>query len=167
MEKSKKYFIGIDNGVSGSVAILCENSNSNLIFVKTPVRKELNYTKTKAYINRIDIIKLTELLSVVKDGEFIMALIERPMVNPTRWVASVSAIRALEATQGILETLNIPFAFIDSKEWQKALLPSGLKGDELKTASLDVGKRLYPSVVIKHPDYDGLLIAHYCKQKYK
>jgi hypothetical protein len=162
-----KIFIGIDNGVTGSIAILKEGSNSDFTFIKTPVKKELNYTKTKAYINRIEVIKLKELFSGLEGADFVMALIERPMVNPTRWVASVSAIRALEATQGVLEQLGIPYAFIDSKEWQKALLPSGLKGDELKTASLAVGKRLYPSVTIKHPDNDGLLIAHYCKQKYK
>ena len=34
--------------------------------------------------------------------------------------------------------------YIDSKEWQKELLPSGCKGEELKTASRDIGCRLFP-----------------------
>ena len=162
-----KYYIGIDNGVTGTVAILIGGNNKDITFVKTPVKKEQNYTKAKANITRVDGKKLKELLSVVKDANYFMALIERPMVNPKRWVASVSAIRALEATQTILEDLNIPYQFIDSKEWQRELLPKGSKGDALKKDSLDIGKRLYPNVELKHSDYDGLLIAHYCQMKFK
>lgn len=167
IDMSKRFYVGIDNGVTGTIAILEEGNNINPLFIKTPVKKEQNYTKAKANITRIDGIKLKSVLSKVVGADYVMVLIERPMVNPKRWVASVSAIRALEATQTILEDLKIPYVFIDSKEWQRELLPKGCKGDELKKASLDIGKRLYPNVDLKHADYDGLLIAHYCKMKYK
>ena len=91
------------------------------------------------------------------------------MINPMRFKAPVSAIRAMEATIIFLETTKIPYAFIDSKEWQKALLPHGLKGEELKEASVMVGKRLFPQFaefIQKHGDADGMLIAEYCKRKH-
>jgi hypothetical protein len=64
-----------------------------------------------------------------------------------------------------LEESQWAYEYIDSKEWQKSLLPKGLKGsEELKKASLDVGKRLFPSLDIKK-DADGLLIAEYLRRK--
>jgi hypothetical protein len=87
------------------------------------------------------------------------------MVNSTRFNASLSAIRALEATLIALEESKLPYEYIDSKEWQKHLLPKGLKGsDELKKASLDIGKRLFPSLELKK-DADGVLIAEYLRRK--
>lgn len=163
MSDKKRMFVGVDNGVSGSVGLISEDGSYS--FVRTPVKKELNYTKVKAYINRIDALELSKILSVCASNS--MVLIERPMVNPSRWVASVSAIRALEATQTVLEQLGLPYAFIDSKEWQKVLLPSGLKGEELKSASLDIGKRLFPNIEGKFADYDGMLISEYCKRKHR
>jgi hypothetical protein len=68
----------------------------------------------------------------------------------------------LEATEIVLEELQIPYQFIDSKEWQKVLLPSGLKGDQLKKAALDVAKRLFPKQEIVNAD--SLLIAEYCRR---
>jgi hypothetical protein len=93
-----------------------------------------------------------------------IAIIERPMINPTRFKASISAARSLEATQIIFESLGIPYMFIDSREWQKAELPKGYEGPELKKASMDIGCRLFPDkaeLIKKHKDADGLLIAHY------
>ena len=92
---------------------------------------------------------------------------ERPMINPTRWKASMSAIRCWEAQLIILEVLGVPHQFVDSKEWQRELLPKGIKGsDEQKKASKDIGKRLFPSLAdFKHTDFDGLLIAEYARRK--
>jgi hypothetical protein len=156
--KLSKVFIGIDNGVSGAITILSE-SGVVLKHIKTPVKNCLNYTKKKAFHNRVDFKKLKFELDTWKES---FCMIERPMVNPMRWVASVSAIRCLEATEIILEELQIPYQFIDSKEWQKILLPSGLKGDQLKKASFDVAKRLFPKQTIVNSD--SLLIAEYCRR---
>lgn len=164
MTKQTKCFIAIDNGVTGSIGIITENGES--YFYKTPVIKQLNYTKSKAYITRINTIELVKILSIANPLTS-KVIIERPMVNPGRFVATISAIRALEATQNVLDQLGLSYGFEDSKSWQKALLPSGLKGDELKSASLDIGKRMFPQLKIKHADYDGILMAEYCRNKYK
>lgn len=155
---SHRTFLGIDNGVSGGVTILSE-TGLILLHVKTPVIKHLNYTKKKAFINRVNFKELSNLLSPALNP---FCMIERSMINPMRWVASVSAIRCLEATEIVLEELQIPYQFIDSKEWQKVLLPSGLKGDQLKKAADDVAKRLFPKQKIVNAD--SLLIAEYCRR---
>jgi hypothetical protein len=155
-----KTFIGIDNGVSGAITIL-SNDNVILLHEKTPVKKCLNYTKKKAFHNRVDFKELEGILHAAGTDAFCM--IERPMINPGRWVASVSAMRCLEATEILLEELQIPYQFIDSKEWQRELLPSGLIKDELKIAADSVAKRLFPKQHIVNAD--SILIAEYCLRK--
>ena len=159
--ENKKVYIGIDNGVSGAITILSESGFVH-IHVKTPVKNCLNYTKKKAFHNRVDFQELTNILFDAIGNDIPFCMIERPMVNPMRWVASVSALRCLEATEIILEELQIPYQFIDSKEWQKVLLPSGLKKEELKKAANSVAKRLFPKLQIVNAD--SILIAEYCRR---
>jgi len=159
-----RAFIGIDNGVTGSVGILVEGLEP--VGFKTPTKKVLNYTKQAKNVSRLEVNKFEELLQthLPENKAGVLCSIERPMVNPGRFQASLTAVRCLEATLNVLEKLAIPYEFIDSKQWQKALLPSGLKGDALKHASLDVGKRLFPSV--KHvKDADGILIAEWLRRQ--
>jgi len=141
---------------------------------KMPVKNELNYTKSKQWINRIDMDKLIGIFSQIilnkslSDGSGMFAVIERPMVNPMRFKASVSALRALEATLLSVEQMGMKYRYIDSKEWQKELLPKGLKKEELKEASMQVGKRLFPEIDLKKfKDADGLLIAEYQRRIHK
>jgi hypothetical protein len=159
-------WIGIDNGVTGSIGVL--DSEGRSYFYLTPTKVELNYTKQKQNITRIDWMKLRDLL-VFKDS--CMALIERPLTGGYGFKALNSAMRSLESVLIVIEHLGIPFNYIDSKEWQRKLLPHGIKGStELKKASLDVSSRLFPEhreLIKKHKDGDGLLIAHYCKLQYR
>lgn len=161
----KKVFIGIDNGVSGSIACI---SDDRVSFLKTPVVVQQDYTKKKSNVTRIDVPHLSNLLANYtrdyKSSDIIVA-VERPMVNPQRFIATASALRAWEATLIVLEHLKLPYQIIDSKEWQKSLLPKGVSGVELKKASLDVGNRLFPEFrEEKHPDRDSLLIAEYLRK---
>lgn len=172
-------FIGLDNGVTGSIGLLVEDM---VIYKPMPVFRQLNYTKSVQWLHRIDAAALTAFLGDFRDGRAV-CVIERPMINPGRWKATVSAIRALEATQTVLEMLRIPYHFIDSKEWQHVMLPSGfwkIKPDkkgkgrlvadpkELKEASFHVGRRLFPQVDwTSFKDADGLLIAEYARRSHK
>lgn len=142
---------GIDNGVTGSIGFT--DGHRGFIF-KTPVFKDRYYTKKEKFATRVHTEKLKQLMESFKPTEVI---IERPMVNPSRFEASISAIRAMEATQICLEQLSIPYRFIDSKEWQK-YLPKG----DTKEQSLLKAQELYPDIDFKKfKDGDGLLIAHY------
>jgi len=161
-------YIGIDNGVSGSISVI--DPNGNIHYFKTPVIRSLNYTKTKAWLNRINVSVLKIILEPFTNdlSQPCICLLERPMLNPGRFKASISALRALEATLIVLEQLKIPYEYIDSKEWQKRLLPNGLEKEELKIASTEVAKRLFPSIEIKKDgDADSLLIAEYARIRTK
>jgi len=158
-----KNWIGIDNGTSGTIGIINEKES---VFMPTPIKSEQSYTKKKQNISRVRFQTLYNFLKPYSEDCHVM--IERPMVNPGRWAATVSALRALEATVIVLEILRTPFEYLDSKAWQKELLPKGVKGaPELKKASMDIGKRLFPQFedfIVKHGDADGILIAEYCKR---
>ncbi len=164
-----KLYIGIDNGVTGTVGCIYDNKTW---FFKTPVKSEQSYTKAKANISRIDMPKMLQELNQIifeTKPESVMCLIERPMVNPTRFQATTSALRALEATLICVELLKISFQYEDSKKWQKELLPSGSTKDQLKSDSVDIGCRLFPQhrdLIIKHKDADGILLAEYCRRKF-
>lgn len=164
-----KIYAAQDNGVSGSLAVLYPDGN--IFYKATPVQKSLNYTKVKAFINRLNYDEYAKMLqSQILDRNLpSILLLERPMIMPGRWKASVSAIRCDEAQRSVLERLRVPFRYIDSKEWQrdskntKGILPSGLEGDELKVASKQIGQQLFPSANIKK-DADALLMAEFARR---
>lgn len=155
-----KIYIGIDNGTSGTIAVIGDVITP--VFVHTPIKKEQNYTKAKKIISRLDCTAFLDIVKQKEDAE-VTVLLERPLVNPTRFVATTTALRCFEAELILLEILRYRIIYIDSKEWQSKMLPKGIKGsDELKKLSLDVGNRLFPQFRdFKHPDRDGLLIAEY------
>ena len=161
-----KLYIGIDNGVTWSIGIVDPMGYSN--FHKTPVNLQQDYTKTKKNVSRINVKDFTNIIKIEMGGRtHAKAIIERPMVNPGRFTATLSAVRCLEATLVILESLNIPYEFVDSKQWQKMLLPAGCKKEQLKTASLDIASRLFPEhkdKFKKQKDGDGMLIAEFARR---
>ena len=160
-------YIGFDNGVtSNGIGVIDQNQTAWLY--KLPIKKELSYTREAKNISRIDFNLLCELfekLKAIHIGDNFLVGLERPMVNSTRFNASLSAIRALEATLIAVEQFSFKYEYVDSKEWQKMLLPSGIKGsDELKKASLCIGKRMFPDLNLSK-DADSILIAEYLRRK--
>lgn len=168
---SHKIYIGIDNGVTGTIGWVGENLGPGI--EETPVKEEQSYTKTKKKINRIDYPQLFKLLKNVQgplEPAEVLVVIERPMINPMRFQASVSAARSLESTLIAVEQLGFPRIYVDSRQWQKMLLPQGCEGKELKKASMDIGCRLYPGgpteqIIRKHKDADALLIAEWARRE--
>jgi hypothetical protein len=158
-------YCGIDNGVSGSIGFVSEN---NSLFILTPTKLCTNYQKKAKQLNRIDFQGLRSLFSDFT-SENIKVFLERPLVNSGRFEATASALRAFEATIICLEELGLPYEYIDSKQWQKKLLPEGLKGSqEQKKASMDVGMRMFPQfaeAIRKHKDADGILIAEWARRE--
>jgi hypothetical protein len=159
-------YIGIDNGTSSNgIGVVTDRGKSYLF--KTPVKKELSYTKVAKKISRIDFPKLVEIFEEIKEiaeEDEILVGLERPMINPGRFFASMSAMRALEATLIVLEANEFSYVYLDSKEWQHVLLPKGLEKEALKQGSLDIGRRLFPKLTFKG-DADGILIAEYLRRK--
>jgi hypothetical protein len=116
-----KYYISLDNGVSGSVCILDE-SGKLMFYGPTPVRRKLNYTKAVGYSNRLDGTALRAILEPY--SEHCTLVLERPMINPGRWNATVSAIRCDEATNIVIDLLGIKLIYVDSRDWQTPMLPT-------------------------------------------
>ena len=158
-------YCGIDNGGTGTIGIINEDK---VFFVLTPCKKVLDYQKKAKHITRIDYPALYELLEDYPSLG-IKFFIERPIKNPGLFEASASGLRAFEATLICLEQLGYSYSVVDSKQWQKKMLPEGIKGSaELKKASVDVGCRLFPQfaeVIRKHKDADGLLIAEWARRE--
>jgi hypothetical protein len=162
----RNIYIGIDNGVTGSIGIV--SSDGDAIQIKTPVKKEQDYIKSKTrIIKRIDFIALYEFLKQFKDDETVKNItcrLERPMINNRFFQTAISAARSMEATINVLELLQIPYDYIDSKEWQRYMFPKGTK--DTKVASNTIGKRFFPTANIhSHEDFDGILIAEHMKRK--
>ena len=158
-----KVYIGIDNGTSGTIGIVGDQVSPTIIH--TPTKKEQNYTKAKQMITRLDWRGFSDLISAYCDYD-VVALMERPLVNPTRFKSTTTALRCFEAQLVLVESLGCRIIYVDSKDWQKEMLPKGVQGEELKKASLDIGNRLFPEFSsFKHPDREGLLIAEYARRK--
>lgn len=161
---SSKIWIGIDNGVSGSIGWVGANTG----FIKTPTFSCLNYQKSKAQtIARVSTSRLEDFLLDLAAKARVIVLLERPMVNPKRFAATASALRALEATLIVIEKLELSFTYCDSKAWQKMLLPPVKGAANLKRASQQIGSQLFPklkSQIVEHGDADGLLIAEWAKR---
>ena len=171
MTSQEKVYIGIDNGATGTIGLI---AGCNYRMYETPVEKKLSYTKKKQFISQLKTFEFQDIIYSFlsetghNENECIVIL-ERPLVNPQLFSASINAVRLFQAQLTILDMMEIPYMYIDSKEWQRTMLPSGIKGTtELKLASMDVGRRLFPSckdLISMHKDADGILIAEHARRK--
>jgi len=162
-------FIGQDNGCTGSIAILGLPDGPR--YYSTPVFEYYSYQKAKTRIHRIDVPKLKELYRALVGDSLGHLMIERPMVMPARFAATVSALRSYEASLIAAEEAlpNCSIETIDSRVWQKRFLPIGAKGPELKVASMQRGCELFPQfreMIGKRKEADALLIAEHCRKEH-
>lgn len=162
-----------DNGTTGTIGWRCGCTINEMIEV--PVKKRASFHKVPHSTTVIDVDALEKALRDMLDRAKVkpcdvIAYRERPMINPKRWQASMSASRADEAETIILERMGIEYHYVDSKAWQRHILPSsGKKGttsDILKAESKDIGCKIFEhsqsgiiDVIKKHGDADGILGA--------
>jgi hypothetical protein len=163
----QKIYIGIDNGVTGSIGIIY-NKTEKYKLIKIPIKTEQSYTKTKQQITRICFDNFFNLLNALKHQGNCKIALERPMINHTRFKATISASRCLESQLIAIEQLLLSYIYIDSKTWQKIYFPKGIKGSvNLKKISRDIGIRIFPEMkdeIIQQKDADGLFIAKYLRE---
>lgn len=140
-------------------------------FFEVPTFKHADRKKSKvSYTTRIDTNKLTDklLLSCV-DRANARAFIERPLINPMRFKASVSGIRAYEAALIVLEDLCIGYERVDSRTWQRAFWPAPAKGKKNNTKKLsrNIACQLFPHLKdkIEKSDGDSLLMAEWARMR--
>jgi len=153
--------IGIDNGTSGSFAIIGPNG---VVFDEMPIKDSL-LGKAGKHIKRIDVPKFMDILAHNKEKD-IFAYVERPFTGQFL-NAVLPAQRSFEAVLIALELLRIGYEVVDSKTWQVPVLGQIKGSSELKKASMLRGCQMYPkltSAIKAHGDADGLLIAHHFAQ---
>lgn len=163
-----KTVIFIDNGNTGSMGWYGEAGAG---FCLVPVKTRMSHHVKPHKIKAVDGPALSDIISdIIKQaghgGEGVIVCRERPMINPRRWKASLSASRADEAETIVLEAAGVPFIYMDSKTWQHGTLPSsgakGVTSSTLKAESMAEGLRLFPefsALIKKHKDADGILGA--------
>lgn len=164
MSDSQKIYVGWDNGVTGSISIITQD---DYFFYLTPVFKQQDYTNKKKIVTRIDISAIRSIFSGI-DSSKVLCVLERPAISPQRWTSSLSAIRAHEACLIIIEELGFSHMFVDSKSWQKEMLPVGSRTTiELKAQSFYAAIRLFPKCedeITKRGDGDSILISEWAKR---
>lgn len=183
---SHDVYIGIDNGVSGSIGVLWLMGNAANkmpdLFIPTPTFSSLNYTKKARNVTRVDVPALRRVFMAVVnhyDEPNVLVVLESPMINPGRFNATASALRAFEATMICIESVqralekragwaaSLSYMTTPSRSWQKVMLPNVKGNKELKRASAQIGcslfNKLAPAVKV-HGDADGLLIAEWARR---
>tara|TARA_R110001606_G_scaffold358238_1_gene509822 strand:+ start:312 stop:974 length:663 start_codon:yes stop_codon:yes gene_type:complete len=172
-----EWIVGIDNGTSGAMCVLkagCAHTFKPNVqhFWRTTSKEVRNYQIEEKYTTRLDVPAMIESLMPFTRLESVVAVLERPLVNPSKHTATLCAVRCFEAQLVVLEHLGIPYRFIDSREWQGALLPRGVKGSaNLKEAGRNWCREKYPHFAYEHDerkpmkyapdDADAVLIAYY------
>lgn len=157
-------FIGIDNGISGSIGII---EPDNYYFIRTPIFFTRDFHKEKRNINRVNVRALMDYLKLFIEDKYEIC-IERPFINKIGFSSTISSVRCHEATLIALDLIGSNYNFIDSKEWQKYFFKNCKGTSNLKKASLELGNKLFPKVSNnKHKDRDSLLIAQFCKERYE
>lgn len=189
IDKSKlqnvKLVIGLDNGATGTVCSIIPEMNY-IDFIQTPSIISLDYPKDLQYISRIDINELSKWIKkkIKKAKKFynqpikMIVVMQRPMVNPQRFKQSGNALRALEATIIMLQSLQIDYVIIDSKKWQHYFFGKNTMILDLKAQSMKKGlqilnnykirvkdKELMSDIIKKHGDADGMLICQFAVEK--
>jgi hypothetical protein len=152
-------YVGIDNGV-GSIGII---KDGKYFLYKTPVKKTLDYCKTKVrWINRLDVDEFEKILKEhIKDDNYYI-FVERPLLNSKLFFASITSVRILEAMIIVFEKNNYKYEVIDSKKWQKMFI--NVKGrSNIKKVVEELGKRMF-GIFEECKEYDGLFIAEYCRR---
>lgn len=189
IDKSKlqnvKLVIGLDNGATGTVCSIIPEMKY-IDFIQTPSIVSLDYPKDLQYISRIDINELSKWIKkkIKKAKKFynqpikMIVVMQRPMVNPQRFKQSGNALRALEATIIMLQSLQIDYVIIDSKKWQHYFFGKNTMILDLKAQSMKKGlqilnnykirvkdKELMSDIIKKHGDADGMLICQFAVEK--
>lgn len=160
------YYVGIDPGKKGGIAVIDVEHNSVKFLIKMP--EDENKEELKEFLTS---------LAPLRDLVGIKVITERPILKPHFINKPCSRCRTMMKTavmqQGVMTSLinygiilgflyayEIPFEEVESAKWKKAF-----KLDKDKSKSIKLAKQLFPSVTNDIKSHDGmaeaLLIAEY------
>lgn len=137
-----RYYVGIDPGKQGGLAIISHD-----------------LTEAIGFRFPDDFVEAANIMRDWKTQYSIAcAGIEKVGAMPKQGVKSMFSFgENYGAWQGILSALSIPFIFVTPHKWQKAMLDS--QGGSNKERSLNMARRLFPQVDLRHKADDGIADA--------
>jgi len=168
-------YIGIDNGISGAIAILSPDNNVTLQLM--PVYK----TGTLSFIDELAVYDILNSFKIKEENVHI--IFEQGQKNPIFGTkGNFSNGYSFGVIHTILKIVKVPFTLVNPQTWQKVMFKDirGMKnksnknGKTTKDASIEVCKRLYPEqslIPIKRSKKphdglaDALLMATYGKRE--
>ncbi|NIO41585.1 MAG: hypothetical protein GTO41_16245 [Burkholderiales bacterium] len=168
-------YIGIDNGVSGAIAIIRDGV--------VRIHKAPTICRAKGKGKKLlDEPAMWHLLQWIGDEEEkAFAVIELAKAYPPRVrkraqgsTSAISIGRGDGLWRGMLVAAGIPYQVVSPRKWQAALFV-GVDRKDTKAASVIVAKRLFPSVSLRandrcrkddHNMADALLLAEYARRCY-
>lgn len=144
----KNYFIGIDPGKTGAVAVL--DAQGELVSVH-------------------DFCDALDPLISMRD-KIAFGYLEEVHAMPKQGVVSTFTFgENFGWWKGVLTAMGVPFKTIRPQEWQKGLVPK--RGGLTDKPSLDVARQIFTTAPLgrkkDHNRADALLIALVCQQKEK
>lgn len=142
------YFLGIDPGMSGAIAIIDRN-HQNLVHTieyKKQPEKEIGFL-------------VAEKASFVR-----FACLEAVHAFPGQGVSTTFTFGAnFGFYRGLLAALQIEYALVSPMKWQRTL-GCLTRGDKNVTKML--ARELFPTAKVTHQNADAILLAHYCVRLY-
>ena len=157
----KTYFMGVDPGATGAIAVIDEDNN---LIVAEHLAEDI-----PAIANQFEAV----LASC--SGEVVFAVIEKVSAMPKQGVVSMFNFGMnFGSLQMALSCFLIPYELVTPQKWMKVAFDSGSGGKRIKTdkeASLNLARRLYPKAILKfkknHGIADAIHMARYAKKNYE
>ena len=145
IESDRQFYMGVDPGMSGAIAILCSEG------------------KVVSMV-RLDSTEHDIATSVGVMAPYIrMAYLEKVHSMPRQGVSSTFKFgTSYGFCRGVLVSHAIPFVEVTPAKWQQAM-GCRTKGD--KNVSKAAAQRLWPAEKITHRTADALLIAEHCRRR--
>ena len=157
-------YIGIDNGLSGGIAVIENRKVLELLTMPTVVGSNDR--------NEYDIPAIIKILEKYKKDSVL--IIEKAHAMPVIGVVQAFSFGKLYGIMlALVCALKIPYNIVHSKTWQKEMFRD-ISSDNTKQASVIVAKQLYPEQTFLASErskkmHDGLtdaiLIATYGQRK--
>jgi len=157
------FYVGIDPGMNGAIAVLDGDGNIYADILPMPIAGK-----------EIDISKLVQKMrNYIELSWYSIACIEKVGAMPGQGVVSMFKFGFVTGIlHGVFRTLEIPLYLVTPQAWKKEILAGT---DKSKQACIDWCLRTYPNVNLlktarsyKHHDgmADALAIATYAYRKY-
>ena len=150
------YFIGIDPGSKGAIAVLDEKSNVVLL-------EDMPFVKSEKVV---DLFAFSEILRPYIQGEHHCCLEKCQYTPAIKGSGAFTFGKTVGYTEAFLIQSQVSHELVKPQLWKKEY---SLLGKD-KVGSLEVARRLYVNVaskLLKTKDgrAEALLIAEYCRRK--